>query len=127
MKPAEKKTARSRTADLLGTGRQSDAAGTYERLYRIVRRIPKGKVATYGQVATLAGFSGQGRLAGYALHGLKEGTDVPWYRVVNRMGRISFPPDSEGGVIQRSLLKSEGVRFNNDGSIPMEKFQWRRF
>jgi methylated-DNA-protein-cysteine methyltransferase related protein len=92
----------------------------------MVRRIPAGKVATYGQIAALAGFPGHGRLTGYALHGLKDGTVVPWYRVVNAAGRISFAAGSEAEAIQRSLLQSEGVRFNQDGTIPMNDFQWRR-
>jgi methylated-DNA-protein-cysteine methyltransferase related protein len=83
-------------------------------------------VATYGQVAGLAGYPGHGRLAGYALHGLKEGTDVPWYRVINAAGRISFPAGSEGEAVQRSLLESEGIRFDGQGRISMTRFQWRK-
>lgn len=100
--------------------------GTYDRVFRLVRRIPAGKVATYGQIAVLAGFPGQARLTGYALHSLKEGTDVPWYRVLNASGRISFPAGSEGEAIQRSLLEAEGVTFKENGSVDLERYGWKK-
>jgi methylated-DNA-protein-cysteine methyltransferase-like protein len=98
----------------------------YAPIYGAVKRIPRGKVATYGQVARLAGVPGHARLVGYALHRLKEGTGIPWHRVVNRQGRISLPPDPEAGGIQRALLESEGVSFNAAGSIDLTIHQWKR-
>ena len=103
-----------------------ESVGTYEKIFRIVRRIPKGKVATYGQVAGLAGFPAQARLTGYALHSLKEGTDVPWYRVLNASGRISFPAGSDAEAVQRSLLEAEGVKFQKNGSVDLERFGWKK-
>jgi methylated-DNA-protein-cysteine methyltransferase related protein len=105
---------------------KQESVGTYAKIHGIVRRIPKGKVATYGQVAGLSGFPGQGRLAGYALHTLKEGTDVPWYRVVNASGRISFPAGSDAEAVQRSLLEAEGVEFRGNGSVDLERVGWKK-
>jgi len=101
-------------------------SGLYARIYGAVKRIPKGRVATYGQVARLAGVPGHARLVGYALHSLREGTDVPWHRVVNAQGRISLPPDPEAGGFQRALLESEGVVFGASGSIDLKKHQWKK-
>ncbi len=106
-------------------GRQRDT-GTYDMIFKVVRRIPPGKVTTYGRIAGLAGFPGQARLTGYALHSLKEGTDVPWYRVLNASGRISFPAGSEAEAIQRSLLEAEGVEFSENGSVDLEKYGWKK-
>ncbi len=87
-------------------------SATYERIWRVVRRIPRGRVATYGQVAALAGFATQPRLAGYALHALPHATDVPWHRVVAAGGRIALPDVDGAATVQRALLKSEGVVFH---------------
>lgn len=84
---------------------------TYERIWSVVRRIPRGRVATYGQVAALAGFASQPRLAGYALHALPEGSTVPWHRVVNARGRISLPTTDGQYELQRAMLEAEGIRF----------------
>jgi methylated-DNA-protein-cysteine methyltransferase-like protein len=98
---------------------------TYQRIYGVVRRVPRGRVATYGQIAALARASGP-RQVGYALHALAEGTDVPWYRIVNARGRISLQPGLGGGSLQRALLEAEGVVFDGDGRIDLEHFQWKR-
>jgi methylated-DNA-protein-cysteine methyltransferase-like protein len=105
---------------------KKEVQGTYARIFGIVRRIPRGKVTTYGQIAGLAGFPGQARMTGYALHSLKEGTDVPWYRVVNASGRISFPAGSEAEAIQKSLLRSEGVTFEENGTIDLDRYGWKK-
>jgi len=84
---------------------------TYERIWRVVRRIPRGRVATYGQVAAIAGFATQPRLAGYALHALPHASDVPWHRVVAAGGRIALPDFDGAATVQRILLESEGVAF----------------
>ncbi|HEX2190543.1 MAG TPA: MGMT family protein [Longimicrobiaceae bacterium] len=101
-------------------------AGEYERVYAVVRRIPRGRVATYGQVAALAGLPGQARRVGYALAALPGGSAVPWHRVVNAQGRISARGTDPGSVLpQRFRLEEEGVGFDEGGRIPLERFGWR--
>ncbi len=97
-----------------------------ERIYSVVARIPRGRVATYGQVARLAGMAGQARLVGYALSALAEGSRLPWHRVVNAKGRISDRGD--GGpmaLVQRLLLERERVRFNAGAAIDLDAYRWR--
>lgn len=107
------------------TARPSGAthASSYERIYTVVRRIPRGRVATYGQVARLAGLPGRARQVGYALAALKSSTAVPWQRVVNAAGAIS--PRATGGLSQRLLLEREGVQFDPAGRIALDTFGWR--
>lgn len=90
----------------------------------MVRRIPRGRVATYGQIAKLAGSPGRARQVGYALHALPSSTIVPWQRVVNANGGISLDPMS-GGLTQRLLLEQEGVVFDARGRVALTRFQWR--
>src|SRR3954470_17035174 len=97
--------------------------GTHGRIHDAVRRIPRGRVATYGQIARVAKLPGQARLVGYALHALPRGSTVPWQRVVNAQGAISV--GGESGVRQRQLLEKEGVCFDARGRVPLTKFQWR--
>jgi methylated-DNA-protein-cysteine methyltransferase-like protein len=97
---------------------------TYQRIYSVVRRVPRGRVATYGQIATLAGFPGHARQVGYALHALAPSTAVPWQRIVNAAGGIS-PRATSGGISQRLLLEREGVVFDARGRIALERFGWR--
>jgi methylated-DNA-protein-cysteine methyltransferase-like protein len=78
----------------------------YERIYRAVQRIPRGRVATYGQIAEIAKASGP-RQVGYALHALPEANDVPWHRVVNAKGTISLRSGLGGESLQQALLKAE--------------------
>ena len=102
-------------------------SSSYERIWAVVRRIPAGRVATYGQVARAAGFGGAARLVGYALHALPEGERrVPWQRVLNAHGRISPRafPGAEG--VQRRLLEREGVRFDARERVDLARFGWRR-
>jgi methylated-DNA-protein-cysteine methyltransferase-like protein len=103
----------------------SRASSSHDRIYAVVRRIPAGSVATYGQVAELAGLGGQARLVGYAMSALPNGTTVPWHRVINAQGKVS-PRSSgpSGGVTQRLLLEREGVRFSG-GRVSLEKFRWK--
>ena len=96
---------------------------SYEIIWEIVRQIPKGKVATYGQVALESGFPGHARLVGYALHSLRPHAEVPWQRVINSQGRISFPVGSSAHKQQRRLLSREGVVFQGD-TIDLERFGW---
>ncbi len=104
-----------------GTGR---GAG-WERIYAVVRRIPRGRVASYGQVARLAGRPGAARQVGYALAALREDSGVPWQRVVNAQGGVS--PRAEPGweALQRRLLEAEGIRFDARGRTDLARFGWR--
>jgi methylated-DNA-protein-cysteine methyltransferase-like protein len=97
----------------------------YERIYAVVRRIPRGRVATYGQVAGLAGIPFDPRQVGYALHALPSGSTVPWHRVINAQGRISLRSSCGGDAIQRVRLQREGVRFDVTGRVDLRTFQWR--
>ncbi len=95
------------------------------RIYDTVRRIPRGRVATYGQVAELAGLAGHARQVGYALNGLPEGSDVPWHRVLNAQGRISLGGGRGFGEVQRKLLEREGVRFDRAGRVDLAVYRWK--
>jgi len=101
------------------------ASDLYPRIYALVRRIPRGRVATYGDIATLAGIPGRARQVGYALHALPGGSAVPWHRVINSAGRISLPPHA-GGLEQRFRLLAEGVPIDQAGRIALERHRWRR-
>jgi alkylated DNA nucleotide flippase Atl1 len=101
----------------------AEPRSVYARIYAIVRRIPRGRVCTYGHIAQVAGCSGA-RQVGYALHSLKDGTAVPWHRVVNARGAISLPGSS--GITQRLRLEKEGVRCNAGGAIDLTDFGWPR-
>jgi methylated-DNA-protein-cysteine methyltransferase-like protein len=94
----------------------------YPSIWQTVERIPSGKVASYGSVAALSGFPRQARLAGYALHTLPPGTDIPWHRVINAQGKISLPGPT--GRLQKQLLEAEGVVFRN-GKVDMRKYGWQ--
>ena len=95
---------------------------TFEKIYEVVKNIPKGKVATYGQVALLAGNPRWARVVGYALHINPEPGVIPCHRVVNREGKVA-PGFAFGGEgVQRKLLEAEGVVFEADGRIDLKKF-----
>jgi methylated-DNA-protein-cysteine methyltransferase related protein len=99
----------------------------YDRIYDIVRQIPQGKVATYGQIADLSNLFGKARLVGYALYQIDTPTsDVPWHRVINAKGQISYSPLRRGAdYLQRSLLEQEGIKFNLEGKIDLRQYLWR--
>lgn len=97
----------------------------HDRIYEVIRRIPRGRVATYGQIADLAGIPGQPRRTGYALSALPPDSGIPWHRVINAQGKISFPPGSAHEKLQRRLLKQEGVVFDSTGRINLSLFEWR--
>ena len=101
------------------------ASETYERIYAAVRRIPRGRVATYGQIAELAGLEGHARQVGYALHALPERSDVPWHRVINVRGEISLRSGGDADELQRLLLQREKVRFDRRGRVDLGRFRWR--
>jgi methylated-DNA-protein-cysteine methyltransferase-like protein len=97
----------------------------YARIYRVVRRIPRGRVATYGQVASLADLPGCARQVGYALHALRADSDVPWQRVVNARGEISLRSEPGFEPIQQRMLEAEGVDFDRRGRLDLSRAQWR--
>jgi methylated-DNA-protein-cysteine methyltransferase-like protein len=97
----------------------------HERIYSVVRRIPRGRVATYGQVARLAGLPGHARQVGYALAALSEANDVPWHRVLNAEGRVSPRKEPGWDNVQRQLLAREGVDFDAAGRTSLTRYQWR--
>lgn len=97
----------------------------YQRIYAVVRRIPRGKVATYGQVARLARLPGRARQVGYAMHALPAGTRVPWQRVVNAQGAVSRRRVPGAELTQRMLLLREGVCFGGNGRISLARFGWK--
>lgn len=98
----------------------------FQKIYMVIRRVPEGKVTTYGQVAKIVGEC-SARWVGFALAALKnahDGDDVPWHRVINAQGRISLS-DLEGGKsFQRALLEQEGIVFEPDGRIDLKKYGW---
>ena len=95
------------------------------KILAVVRRVPRGKVATYGQVAALAGFAHAPRLAGYALHALPEGSPLPWHRIVGAGGKLSLARLSpDGALLQRLKLEAEGVGFDARGRVKLAKHLW---
>ncbi len=102
---------------------------TYARIYKVVRRIPKGRVATYGQVASLAGLGGHARQVGYALSALADDDPrqkgVPWHRVINTRGEISVREAPGSDLDQRRALEAEGVQFSATGRVSLERYRWR--
>ena len=101
---------------------QSRLDDVYLRIWDTVSEIPPGRVASYGQVARVAGLPGRARLVGKALRSLPEDSGVPWFRVINAGGRISLT--AEGASLQRELLEAEGVEF--DGArVELERFGWQ--
>ena len=102
-----------------------EGSGRYPRIYRVVSRIPRGRVATYGQVAELAELPGCARQVGYALHALADDSDVPWQRVVNARGEISLRRERGIEPIQQQLLEAEGIEFDARGRLDLSRVQWR--
>ena len=100
------------------------APSTYARVYAVVRRVPAGRVATYGQVARVAGFGEHARLVGYALAALPDGTAVPWHRVINARGTVSRRRSGDT-LSQRMRLEREGVRFDARGRASLATYGWR--
>ena len=96
----------------------------FEQVYQVVRRIPPGKVATYGQVARMLGKPRGARTVGWALHSMPEGSDVPWQRVINARGIITLDAHGPGGAIQRALLEAEGIVFDEEGRIDLDHHGW---
>ena len=93
----------------------------FERIYEEVRKIPRGKVATYGQIAARCGNPRWARVVGYALHVNPDPDNIPCHRVVNREGRVSPAFVFGGENAQKALLENEGVTFTADGHVDMER------
>ena len=91
---------------------------------RVIKKIPSGKVSTYGTIATLAGSPRSARQVGYILHSLTEKYDLAWQRVVNKDGFISIRGDFDIKNIQKKLLEQEGVEVNNDFVVDLDKYGW---
>jgi methylated-DNA-protein-cysteine methyltransferase-like protein len=102
---------------------QGDAA--VEAICAVIRRIPRGWVATYGQVAAMAGMPRRARLVGRVLQRLDPATKIPWHRVVNAKGEVSYSLSRNGGdVVQRRLLEKEGIRFDDNNRLDLERCRW---
>ena len=102
---------------------RGERSGAYDQVYAMARRIPRGTVMTYGQIATLIENRLSARAVGWAMHGCPDG--VPWQRVVNASGGCSTDrlPDVPAGL-QRSMLEAEGVRFRDNGTLDLERYRW---
>ena len=98
---------------------------TFDLIYDVVKQIPKGKIATYGQVAALAGNKKWSRVVGYALHANPDPENIPCHRVVNRLGEVSKAFAFGGENIQIKLLEQEGVEFD-ENRVKLEKYRWNR-
>lgn len=98
---------------------------TFEKIYEVVKQIPKGKVATYGLVALLAGNPRLARVVGYALHVNPEPGTIPCHRVVNRLGEVSKAFAFGGENMQRILLSEEGIEFTPDGKVDLNIYLWK--
>lgn len=93
---------------------------------RLVKLIPRGKVASYGQIAALAGKPNGARGVGWILNSSADAHKLPWQRVINSQGKISFPVKSDEFKTQRNLLLKEGVKFSESGAVDFEKFGWKK-
>jgi methylated-DNA-protein-cysteine methyltransferase related protein len=101
-------------------------SSTYRKIYDLVRKIPKGKVVTYGQVADLLGWYGKARLVGYALFQVDRTSDIPWQRVINAKGEISYSSARLGAdYLQKDLLEAEGIEFTKGERIDLQKYRWQ--
>lgn len=98
---------------------------SFEKIYETVKRIPKGKVATYGQIALLSGNPRWARVVGYALHVNPDPGHIPCFRVVNREGRVSPAFAFGGSNMQIELLRREGVEVTDDGIVDLSKYLWK--
>jgi methylated-DNA-protein-cysteine methyltransferase-like protein len=96
----------------------------YDQIWKVVEKIPFGRVATYGQIAALADLEGHARLVGYALHALRPDRKIPWHRVINSQGRISLTGPS--AKRQKKLLEAEGIQFSASGRISLAAFRWNK-
>ncbi|MDH4222204.1 MAG: MGMT family protein [candidate division Zixibacteria bacterium] len=94
-----------------------------QRIITLIKNIPEGKVATYGQIATMAGNPQATRLVVWTLNSCSQKEKLPWHRVINSKGRISLKP-GQGYELQKMLLQKDGIKFEEDDSIDLEKYLW---
>ena len=97
---------------------------TFEKIYEVVKRIPKGRVATYGQIAALAGNRRLSRVVGYALHVNPDPENIPCYRVVNRFGEVSKAFAFGGENMQITLLRADGIEVSDEGRVDLDTYLW---
>ena len=103
---------------------KSSELNFFEKVYIVVRMIPRGRVASYGQIAAYLGHPRAARTVGWALHGIPEGSDVPWQRVINAKGRITISGVEYSAALQRELLEEEGIVFGPDDRVDMRVYRW---
>lgn len=97
-----------------------------QKIYAVVRRVPRGKVATYGQIAEIAGLEGHARQVGYAMAALNLGSALPWHRIINAQGRVSMRSAGAGStIVQQQLLEREGIVFNEGGRVSLVRYRWK--
>ncbi|NOT34014.1 MAG: methyltransferase [Candidatus Eisenbacteria bacterium] len=102
-------------------------SSAYTAIYAVVRRVPRGRVSTYGAIAELAKLPRQARLVGYAMHALPDGSPLPWHRILSADGRLGIARLSPSGALtQRMRLEREGVGFDARGRVKLERFGWPR-
>ena len=99
-------------------------SGFFEHVWDVVKQVPMGKVVSYGQIAALLGSPRAARTVGWALHSTPEDLDIPWHRVINSKGRISFDCCGHDPNIQQLLLEKEGVVFDERGYVDLKIYQW---
>jgi methylated-DNA-protein-cysteine methyltransferase-like protein len=108
------------------TPNDTSVSPLYEQIYEMVRQIPPGQVATYGQIAELVGKFGRARQVGYALFRVAPDADIPWHRVINAQGQVSRSPMREGNDdLQQHLLEAEGIVFDKNQTIDLKKYRWQ--
>jgi len=95
----------------------------FEQVYQLIATIPPGKVVTYGQIATLLGHPRAAKMVGWALHQLPEHRNLPWHRVINRNGAMSYNTKNSGQSLQKYLLEAEGVEFDAHDRVDLRKYQ----
>ena len=96
----------------------------YDQVYRVVKQVPEGRVATYGQIAKIVD-SCSARQVGYAMAALPKNSGVPWQRIINSQGQISLRKNGRGHSRQQSLLKKEGICFGKQGSVDLDQYGWK--
>lgn len=98
--------------------------GLFQRIWLVVSQIPRGRVATYGQIARMVGLPRGARTVGWALHSLPAGSKVPWHRVIHAPGRLRRSGRPEAVALQRALLEEEGVEVGPEDTIALDRFGW---
>lgn len=101
-----------------------DHDNSFQAILNVLGSVPHGSICTYGKIAELAGYPSKSRYVGYILKNLPSDSTLPWHRIINAQGRISFPLHSEKHTLQRSLLESEGIHFLHD-RIKLRTFLWQ--